>query len=86
MSRLERRLQILLDDERYRLLESEAERTNESIGEIVRQAIDLRFADEWTIRISAAERLLALPVTPDGPEPSWASVKAEPEAELERQA
>lgn len=83
MSRLERRLQILLDDERYRLLEQESERTNESIGEIVRQAIDLRFADDRTVRVVAAGQLLALPVG-DEPEPDWSSVKAELEAELER--
>ena len=83
MSRLERRLQILLDDQRYRLLEDESERTKESIGEIVRQAIDLRFADDLAVRVVAAGQLLALPV-PDDPEPDWSAVKAALEAELER--
>lgn len=83
MSRLERRLQILLDEERYRRLESESGRTHQSIGEIVRQAIDLRFADDQEVRIVAAGKLLALPA-PDGPEPDWTVVKADLEAELER--
>lgn len=84
MSGLERRLQILLDDHRYSLLEAEAARTNASIGAIVRQAIDLRFADEQAVRVAATGRLLALPIDDTGTEPDWVDVKVDLEAELGR--
>ena len=38
-----RRLQILLDDHRYRRLATRARQTNKSVGALVREAIDLAY-------------------------------------------
>lgn len=46
MSLLERRLQLLLDQERYARVAGEAERSGRSVAAVIREAIDVRFADE----------------------------------------
>lgn len=61
MSILERRLQILLDDQRYRRVAEEAARSNRSVAAVIREAIDLRFPDdEDAARVHAASALLSL--------------------------
>lgn len=60
MSRLNRRLQVLLDDERYYLLEREAARRGAPVASVVREAVD-RLLAEGTDRRTAGDRLLAAP-------------------------
>lgn len=61
MSMLGRRLQILIDDERYERLTAEARRRKTSVATVVREAID-RVADASDRRRSeAAARILAAP-------------------------
>ncbi|GMA33160.1 hypothetical protein [Litorihabitans aurantiacus] len=79
MSLLEKRLQVLLDDERFRRLESESAATGRSVGSIVRSAIDLHFATNGggDARAAAARRLLEATAAPEaGTEPDWAESKA----------
>jgi hypothetical protein len=72
MPRLTRRLQVLIDDERYERLRREAERTGAPIGAIVRAAIDDRVGADFdrAARRAAADRLLSAP-RPPGREPDW---------------
>jgi hypothetical protein len=76
MAQLTRRLQVLIDDERYERLRREAERTGAPIGAIVRSAIDERFAHavDREQRRAAAQRLLDAP-RPPGREPDWEQAK-----------
>lgn len=78
MSVLERRLQILIDRERFARLEAESRETGRSIGSIVRAAIDLHFdsASADAARAAAAHRLLEATSSPAGAEPAWAESKA----------
>ncbi|MDW5595328.1 CopG family transcriptional regulator [Conexibacter stalactiti] len=75
---LNRRTQVLLDDERYVRLERVARESGRSVGAVIREAIDAKFAREDLTqrRRAAADWLLALP-TPEEPEPDWAVTKAE---------
>ena len=77
MSALERRLQILVDDERFARLEAESRNTGRSVGAIVRGAIDVHFEATAgvSVRSSAAHRLLERTAVPDGVEPDWAESK-----------
>ncbi|MGH3443853.1 MAG: hypothetical protein ACRDPB_00625, partial [Nocardioidaceae bacterium] len=61
MSVMERRLQLLLDADRYRKVADEARRSGRSVAAVIREAIDRRFADEEreAERAAAARRLLA---------------------------
>jgi hypothetical protein len=76
MSLMERRLQLLLDQARYDLVEAEASRTGRSVAAVIREAIDYRFQDDAEARRGAGERLLGRTATPDGVEPDWAESKA----------
>lgn len=78
ISTLSHRTQLLLDDERHRLLEEEARRTGRSIASLVREAIDTRYelARRDAARSHAAEVLLSAP-RPADPEPDWAEVERE---------
>lgn len=79
MSLLEKRLQVLLDGERFRRLERESAATGRSVGAIVRSAIDLHFATAagGDARATAARRLLDATAEPSsGAEPDWAESKA----------
>lgn len=77
MSTLEKRLQVLLDQERFRRLERESAATGRSVGAIVRSAIDLHFASTsaTATRSAAARRLLEATSGTAGPEPDWAVSK-----------
>lgn len=80
MSVLERRLQILLDAQRYDRLANEAATYGRSVAAVVREAIDLRFPDdEGQARAAAARALLDLTVgeeTTDGRGEGPAELKA----------
>lgn len=58
---MERRLQLLLDQERYDRVATEAERSGRSVAAVIREAIDQRFNQDETRagRRAAAARLLA---------------------------
>lgn len=73
MSTLERRLHVLIDEERHARLAEEARRTGRSVGEIVRSAIDLHFDEErdQARRAAAARFLLATADTGEGPGETW---------------
>lgn len=75
-----RRLQILVDDERYARLEAEAERRGSSVAAVVRQAIDVSLSDEVTLRRLAADRLLDAAPAPVG---EWDEVKGQLGADLD---
>ena len=78
MHMLKRRLQILVDDERFERLAQESERTGAPVGELVRRAIDHEFPAQGPDRAAAAHRLLAMEPPPgDGPEPNWEDQKRE---------
>jgi len=59
MPTLTRRLQILLDEERYLRLEQAAERRGAPVAAIVREAIDRLFGSEQVDRRAAGDRLLS---------------------------
>jgi len=80
MRMLNRRLQVLVDDERFELLTRESERIGAPVGELVRRAIDHEFprAGGRAQRRQAGEELLTMPPPPgDGPEPDWEDQKRE---------
>lgn len=80
MAVMARRLQLLLDDERYRLVSEEAERTGNSVAAVIRGAIDVRFESEAVLvrRSAAASRLLMMTEPPDpGPAQTWEEIKAD---------
>ncbi len=74
MSVMERRLQLLLDEQRYGLVSAEASRSGRSVAAVIREAIDYRFlgADE---RGAALEVWLDLTREPVGPGPGWSEIK-----------
>lgn len=78
MCMLNRRLQVLVDDERFELLARESERIGAPVGELVRRAIDHEYSrpSGSAERERAGRALLAMP-TPEGPEPDWEDQKRE---------
>lgn len=83
MSVMERRLQLLLDQQRYALVAEEAERSGRSVAAVIREAIDLRFDESARGRAEAAARLLEMTAEPRGQEPDWAETKAAQQLELD---
>lgn len=83
VSALERRLQILLDRERFARVEGEAARSGRSVAAVIREAIDLRFASEEAPRAAAASAFLDLTDRADEPVEEWADVKAAMIADVE---
>jgi hypothetical protein len=61
MSMLTRRLQILIDEERYERLERAAQKSNGSVAAAIRDAIDLAYPADLDEKRSAAEAILAAP-------------------------
>ncbi len=59
MATMTRRLQILIDEERYQLLERESQRLGKPIAELIRDALDQIYVTDMASRRAAAERLLA---------------------------
>lgn len=58
MLMLTRRLQVLLDDERYLRLAAEAERRSVAVAVVVREAIDAAFPADSDARMSAGRAIL----------------------------
>lgn len=76
---MEKRLQLLLDRDRYERVAGEARRSGRSVAAVIREAIDVRFTDpEDEARLAAGRALLArLDHRGDErPEPDWAETKA----------
>ena len=71
---LTRRLQVLVDDERYERLERESERTGASIGALVRTAIDERYSSVWPSPEEAGRGLLEAEPMPVG---DWEDMERE---------
>jgi hypothetical protein len=69
MRNLERRVQLLLDDARYRLVSSEAERRGVSVAAVIRDAID-RVPTNVERRRQAIEAVLAAPPMPVPADPA----------------
>lgn len=70
------RTQILLDDRRRRRLEELSQTTGDSVGALVREAIDIAYPDVTTDRAAAVERLLAADPIDMGPG-GWPAIKEE---------
>jgi hypothetical protein len=74
---LNRRLQVLVDDERYDRLSRESVRLGAPVGELVRRAIDHEFPPPID-RAAAARALLSMPPPPgQASEPDWEQQKEE---------
>jgi hypothetical protein len=85
MSVMEKRLQLLLDAERYDLVFAEAQRTGRSVASIIRQSIDEHFGDRAATvrRAEAAKHFLELTAEHEsGPGQSWEEMKQEIEDDL----
>ncbi len=59
MSTMTHRLQILVDEPRYALLERESQRSGRSIAELIREAVDASYGVDRQKRRAAIDRLLA---------------------------
>lgn len=69
MSMLQRRLQVLIDDERHERLQALAKERGVSVGTLVREAIDRGLVSPEASRAAAGARILAaapMPVPPVG--------------------
>lgn len=64
MCMLERRLQILLDEERYRRVAAVARRRGVSVARVIREAIDALIPGSDAKRAAAARRILDAPPMP----------------------
>ena len=74
MALLTRRVQILIDEERYTLLEREAERTGKPVAELIREAVDAHYGPDRAEQEAAYATVLAA-----GPMPveDWPAMKDE---------
>lgn len=59
MSVLTRRLQILIDEERYARLEREARRSHRSVAAAIREAIDRTYPPDLEAKRAALDRILS---------------------------
>ncbi len=75
MHMLNRRTQLLLDEDRYQRLDRRARHTGQSVAAVIREAIDEKLeAGAEAARRDAGTWLLSQPI-PDTPEPDWAESK-----------
>ena len=81
MPTLTRRLQVLLDEERYARLERMAQERGTTVAALVRDALDRAYPVEGLRADAAADRFLARSPVDLG---SWEEAKAEIEDSLER--
>ncbi len=58
MCMLSRRLQILIDEERYERLAEESRRRKVSVAEVIRESIDLALPPRWSDRRTAGAAIL----------------------------
>jgi hypothetical protein len=77
MCMYDRRLQLLLDEPRYRRVAAIAEERKVSVAAVIREAIDLLAPDDLGKKRTAAKRILDAPAMPV-PDPE--ELKAELEA------
>ncbi len=59
MRMFSRRVQILIDEERYTRLEREASRTHRSVAAAIRDAIDRAYPPDLEAKRAAVDRILA---------------------------
>lgn len=83
MPQLTRRTQVLLDEGRHERLRLRAQRTGSSIGELVRDAIDVAFPEEPRA-LSAREGAAGLLDSDPMPVDDWPVMKAERDAMWEK--
>jgi hypothetical protein len=77
MSMLERRLQLLLDQERYDRVAAEAKESGRSVNAVIREAIDAHYPPGADARSAAWERFLDRTATPEpGPAETLEEIKA----------
>lgn len=69
MSMLTRRLQVLIDDDRFERLEQEAARRRVAVAVLVRDAIDAAFPATSSARVMAGDRILTATAM-DVPDPA----------------
>ncbi|PRY49957.1 ribbon-helix-helix CopG family protein [Knoellia remsis] len=69
MSTLERRIQLLLDQERYERVAAEAEKSGRSVNAVIREAIDVHYPSMAVERSRALGEFLARTAEPDPGEP-----------------
>ncbi len=81
MALLTRRLQVLLDEERFDQLEQLAHRRKTTIAALVRAALDRTLAEQGMAQGQAADRFLKRPPVDFGP---WEDLKTELDEALER--
>lgn len=79
-----KRLQLLLDQERYDLVAGEAQRSGRSVAAVIREAIDTRFDDSDRGRHKALLEFLEMTACPNADEPfmDWPQIKAEMEQDM----
>jgi len=77
MHMLDRRFQILLDEERFERLSAEARARGLSVAALIREAIDEAFPPTSPAKARAARQILA---APDMPVPEPADLRTELEA------
>lgn len=85
MSVMEKRLQLLLDAERYELVSAEARRTGRSVAAVIRESIDEHFGERAATirRAEAARRFLDLTAEVEpGVGRSWEDIKREMDDDL----
>lgn len=84
MATLERRLQILLDEERYSRVAEQAARRGASVATVIRDAIDLAYPSNIDVRVEAVNRLLGFESTdtPDHDDTAWGETRDAMDAEL----
>jgi len=77
MSMLDRRLQVLIDQDRWTRLEQESERRGVPVAVLVREAIDERYPGRTEQRRAALQAILdAEPMSVPGPEELRAELEA----------
>lgn len=81
MAELTRRLQVLVDENRWARLEQQAKRRGTSVATLVREAIDAAFPDGELGAAESAERFLRRPPLDIG---DWETAKRELEDSLLR--
>lgn len=79
---MERRLQLLLDEDRYRRVKLAADAAGRSVAAMIRESIDVCYPDAAAARAAAAGRFLATAPTQDV-EPDLAESLAAMAAESE---
>lgn len=84
MAVLERRLQLLLDEERYSRVSAEAARRGASVATVIRDAIDVAYPAGYEVRVDSVRKLLASSAdeSDDTEDTAWAETRVAMESEL----